>query len=213
MENGSIRICAMESVHLKDVVRIHLQSFPDFFLTFLGPRFLYLLYREILNTRGHVALVAMNNQGKLVGFVLGVTDQTGLYTRLARKRWFQFAFAATGAVMKKPSIVFRLFRAFRYSGKSRSASAQALLMSIAVLPEVFGQGVGKLLVRQFLQGMKKLHVSALCLTTDKDGNEQVNRFYEQTGFSIAKTYVTPEGRYMNEYLIDLTCWTEENKRA
>ncbi len=210
MENGSIRICAMESVHLKDVVRIHLTSFPGFFLTFLGPRFLYLLYREILSTDGHVALVAMNDQGGVMGFVLGVTDQAGLYSRLARKRWFQFAFAAIGAVIKKPTIVFRLFRALRYSGKSQSAAASALLMSIAVLPEASGQGVGKLLVRKFLQGMKKLHVSAVCLTTDRDGNEQVNRFYEQTGFSLAKSYATPEGRWMNEYFVDLQFLPQED---
>jgi hypothetical protein len=32
----------------------------------------------------------------------------------------------------------------------------------------------------------------------------VNRFYEQLGFSVHRCYVTQEGRWINEYLIDLS---------
>lgn len=203
MGKESIRVTSMEFTHVRDVVQVHLKSFPNFFLTFLGPRFLYLLYSEILTTQDHVAFVALDKNEKILGFVLGVTDQTSLYSRLARKRWLQFAFAATTAALKKPSIILRLFRALGYSDKSQSASASALLMSIAVLPESSGQGVGGLLITTFLKEMKKKSVPAVCLTTDKDENANVNKFYKNFGFSLVKTYVTPEGRWMNEYCIHL----------
>ena len=41
------------------------------------------------------------------------------------------------------------------------------------------------------------------LTTDRLGNDAANRFYQQLGFTRSRTYVTPEGREMQEYLIDL----------
>jgi hypothetical protein len=46
-------------------------------------------------------------------------------------------------------------------------------------------------------------VPAVCLTTDCSSNERVNRFYQQLGFRLGRTYVTPEGRAMNEYVMFL----------
>jgi len=41
------------------------------------------------------------------------------------------------------------------------------------------------------------------LTTDRDNNDKINRFYLSLGFACERTFVTPEGRTMNEYVIDL----------
>ena len=37
------------------------------------------------------------------------------------------------------------------------------------------------------------------LETDALNNDSVNRFYQKNGFVLSKTYVTDEGREMNEY--------------
>lgn len=39
----------------------------------------------------------------------------------------------------------------------------------------------------------------ISLETDTIDNETANRFYQKRGFKIARKYVTPEGRMMNEY--------------
>ena len=31
-------------------------------------------------------------------------------------------------------------------------------------------------------------------------------FYEKLGFKVVRTYVTPEGRCMNEFIIDIEAW-------
>lgn len=189
--------------HLLDkVVEIHSSSFPTFFLTFLGPRFLYLLYSEILRMPESVALVAMEN-GEPAGFVAGVTHQSQFYSQLIRRRLFSFARASLLAAARRPSIVPRLFRALSYSRNSQEASAQALLMSIAVAPYASGKGVGQQLVKAFLAEIQAKGVSSVSLTTDRDNNERTNRFYRQLGFEVTRTYTTPEGRHMNEYLIRL----------
>jgi ribosomal protein S18 acetylase RimI-like enzyme len=79
-------------------------------------------------------------------------------------------------------------------------------MSLAVAPDAAGHGIGQLLVKHFLTVMKQRNVTTVSLTTDKDANERVNRFYQGLGFQIARAYTTREGRCMNEYVIDLTSW-------
>jgi hypothetical protein len=52
------------------MVEVHLQSFPHFFLTFLGSAFLAQLYSGIIADPSGIALVA-EKDGQIVGFVAG----------------------------------------------------------------------------------------------------------------------------------------------
>ena len=183
------------------IAKVHLSSFRGFFLTLLGRRFLQLLYSEILNERGSVSLVAVSPDNEVVGFVVGVANQVGLYNRLAAKRWPAFALAASGMALRHPSIIPRLWRAFKYPALAAQASCPALLMSLAVAPEVKGEGIGTSLIESFLNHMAQNGVDRVCLTTDRDHNESTNRFYRKCGFSVARQFCTPEGRWMNEYVI------------
>ncbi len=106
-------------------------------------------------------------------------------------------------MLKKPSIAPRLWRALRRPAETQESAAEACLMSIAVRPEAAGQGIGQQLVMAFCQELARQGAPAVCLTTDRNQNERTNHFYQQLGFSLSKTYVTPEGRAMNEYVIDL----------
>ncbi len=73
-------------------------------------------------------------------------------------------------------------------------------MSIAVAPEYQGQGLGKQLVEAFCRELAVSGATAVCLTTDRDNNESTNHFYQQLNFKLARSFVTPEGRAMNEYV-------------
>jgi ribosomal protein S18 acetylase RimI-like enzyme len=185
---------------LESVVGIHLESFPGFFLTFLGHDFLALLYKSMQSDPESVALVA-SSDGQIEGFVAGVMHQSGFYQRLIKRQKWAFAVAALGALLRRPAIAPRLLRALRQSAEAQQASAEACLMSIAVRPESEGKGIGKQLVTAFCQELAKRGVPAVCLTTDRDNNDRVNHFYQQLGFCLSQSYVTPEGRAMNEYLI------------
>jgi len=65
------------------------------------------------------------------------------------------------------------------------------------------QGIGRLLVRAFLDEACVRELENINLTTDSFDNDGVNRFYQRLGFSLLRTYTTPEGRKMNEYIIAL----------
>jgi ribosomal protein S18 acetylase RimI-like enzyme len=204
-EAGSRELTGIRPAATADVdsiVAIHLETFPGFFLTFLGPAFLRLLYAEILASEEGILLV-VEDGGQAVGFVAGVTRQSGFYGRVVRKRKWRFAFASMGALLRRPSIAGRLLRALRKREESAASAAEACLMSIGVSPRAGGRGAGKALVRAFAEELRKRSVDRFCLTTDRVDNEAVNAFYARLGFEIARSFTTPEGREMNEYVMTI----------
>ena len=204
MSLSSISVIPMGPQHVEDVVKVHQARFPGFFLSFLGPRFLRLFYREILATPGQVSLVAVDG-GQVVGFVTGMDHQSQFFGRLVRHRLVAFAWASMTAALRRPSIIPKLFRALTYSRATRDATAQALLMSIAVAGEASGNGIGQQLVHQFLDEMCIKGIDSVSLTTDRDDNERANAFYKALGFQLARAYSSPTGREVNEYLKNLEC--------
>ena len=188
--------------HIEDAVRIHLQGFPSFFLSFLGPRFLREFYSSFLADSVGMGFVASDSAEQVVGVVVGSVDPRGYFTRLLRRRWWAFCLACAGAVARRPSCVPRLFRAVRYRGEPPSGPVRALLSSIVVSPAAQGRGVGKLLIRVWVEEARRRGASGCYLTTDSDGNEAVNSFYQKTGWVLESSYVTREGRRMNRYVLD-----------
>lgn len=189
---------------VNQVVAVHLSSFPGFFLSFLGSRFLSLFYSGICTAPEGIAFVYLNDAGAPAGFVAGTSNPGGFYSRLLKRDWLKFALASIVPVLKKPSVIWRVARAVSHPSDNPIGDDVAGLFSIGVLPELQGTGAGKKLVHAFLDEAKQRGCKRVFLTTDRDNNEAVNSFYEKLGFVIERQFVTPEGRRMNEYWINLT---------
>jgi ribosomal protein S18 acetylase RimI-like enzyme len=203
-----MNIRRMEMGDCAAVVSIHLRSFQGFFLTFLGHRFLKELYSGILADPTGIAFVC-EDQGHILGFVAGTAEPAGFYQRLLRKCWWRFGLAALPAVIKKPSVCLRLFRAFSMPKQVTLEKGRGTLMSIAVAPDEQNRGIGRDLVNAFLQEAVQRGLHQVDLTTDKLNNDTVNSFYLRQGFVCLRSFTTPEGRQMNEYCIDLVpIWSE-----
>ena len=197
------QIKEMEKEHIRKVVAVHLDSFQGFFLSFLGPAFLRELYSSILEDRFGIYLVALDGD-QMVGFVAGTARASGVYSRLLRQRLIRFGLAVIPAILKRPAIIPRLLRRISDPhGQPPPDLNRGRLMSIAVSPEEHGKGIGQALVKAFLKESSLRDISQVDLTTDKDENEDVNLFYQGLGFIIEKAFTTPEGRVMNQYVIDL----------
>lgn len=193
---------SMDDEDVPTIIRIHMVSFTNFFLTFLGPAFLKQLYIGTLKDASGIAIVA-EIDNKICGFVTGTTTPSGFYSRLIKDRWWRFGIACIVPVIMRPTIVPRLLRAFRKPSQTAGKKRCATLMSLAVAPEFQGKKVGKALVIAFLQESKKQGLFQVDLTTDRSGNKGVNHFYEELGFYCERIYTTPEGRMMNVCSIDL----------
>jgi len=192
----------MQAKDIEQVVDVHLKAFPGFFLSFLGSRFLQELYTGILSDPSGIAMV-FEDDGKIIGFVAGTDQPAGFYTRLLRQRWLRFGWASIWPVIQKPAIIPRLLRAFNTPKEADPGQGCGTLMSIAVSPDGQSKGVGRMLVTAFLDEATGRGLRQIDLTTDKLNNDSVNAFYVRLGFKCARSYVTPEGREMNEYLIEL----------
>jgi ribosomal protein S18 acetylase RimI-like enzyme len=139
----------------------------------------------------------------ILGFVAGTDEPSGFYRRLLQQRWWRFGLTAIKPLLRQPAILPRLTRAFSMPKEASLPDKSGMLMSIAVMPNAHGSGVGQALVREFLTEAKRRGLERVNLTTDQENNDRTNRFYQKMGFSCIRSYITPEGRKMNEYLIQL----------
>lgn len=197
-------IRSMEVNDIEQVVAVHLDSFPGFFLSFLGSRFLKIFYSGVCSAPEGIRFVYVNSSGKASAFIVGTVNPRGFYSRLLQKDWLRFSFASLHAIVRKPSIIKRVAMGFFHPSENPIGADVAGLLSIGVLPEHQGRGVGKTLVLRFLEEAAKRGCSKVFLTTDRDKNDAVNVFYQNLGFRIKRQYMTREGRNMNEYWIGLS---------
>lgn len=193
------QLAAKESAAIAQIVQIHLDTFQGFFLTFMGRGFLKVLYGAYCEHNASGLLTATNEAGEPVGFLAYSEDLSGLYKFMIRKHLPAFFWYALGAFLRKSGIFLRLVRAFLKSGESVRTEAYVELASIGVRPDMKGRGVGSLLIDELKSRVNFERFAYINLETDAENNEGANRFYQKNGFCLARTFVTREGRKMNEY--------------
>lgn len=182
------------------VVDLHLRSFPTFFLSSLGPRFLANLYDDLCSNPDAMLLVADSAQHALVGFVGGVMDESTYFASLRRRRAFAFVTAAAEATIRDPRIVPRLWRARSRDESVSVGRSGATLLTIGVDPNGQTRGVGTQLLHAFEYELATRGVAEYSLTTDARDNDATISFYESRGLRRVRQFHTPEGREMLEFV-------------
>ena len=188
----------MEMPDIKKVVKIHIEAFNGFFLTFLGPQFLEQLYMGIQTDSSGISYI-VTIDGEIAGFVAGTDQPAGFYKRLIRHRLIPFFLASILPALQRPVIIPRLLRAFRKTEERKDNLGFAKLMSIAISPLFQGKGIGKILLDAFITECIQRDISGIDLETDSINNISTNKFYLSKGFQWVGQYQTPEGREMNQY--------------
>jgi ribosomal protein S18 acetylase RimI-like enzyme len=187
---------------LSGIIAVHQQAFSNFFLTRLGNQFLRHYYALVLDYRAGVVLVS-ERCGILEGFVCGFVEPPEFYRLMwCNKR--TFALPALSAVVRHPSLATSMLHGVQrvQSSLSKGSARSCELSSIAVAPEAGGNGLGRALVRAFVEWASSMDAQCVYLTTDADGNEQANALYRQVGFQHTQRFLQRKGRWMNEYVID-----------
>jgi ribosomal protein S18 acetylase RimI-like enzyme len=196
MSNNCIEV--YDEIHLNDIVEIHMDAFPGFFLTLLGRSFLTELYRGFIVSDSAVMLVSIDQKGNVLGFAAGTANPQLFFKNLRNTRFIFFLFASMKALLLNPFIVTKkLISAVFYKGdRSNEIMGAALLSSIGVRPRCSGEGVGSSLLNNFENYLSKRNVSSVYLMTDKEGNENVLKFYTLHGYKIESSMKKSDGRLM-----------------
>jgi ribosomal protein S18 acetylase RimI-like enzyme len=185
---------------LDDIVSVHVEAFPRFFLTQLGPRFLRDYYRCVLEYPGGILLTEGGPRG-VQGFVAGFLNPPAFYRELRRRR-VRLALAAVAGLIARPSRLGTLRANYHRAGDlahETDGTDTAELSSLAVRTGSTGTGIGSRLVRRFAEVARAQGAERVVLTTDAEGNEAVNRFYRRLGFACTRTFEARPGRVLNEY--------------
>lgn len=184
---------------LNAIVDMHIATFSGFFLTFMGPGFLKCLYHAFLTHDSSELLIAENEEGKLLGFVAFSNDLSALYRYLLKRSLIPLGWYSLLALLRRPSIFFRLLRGLSQPQQSERTERFAELSSIGVSPQHKKLGIGSKLIEEVKGRIDFSSITYLKLETDADNNADVNAFYLRNGFTLHHFYTTPEGRKMNEY--------------
>jgi ribosomal protein S18 acetylase RimI-like enzyme len=204
VERGASTVVTIRSATLEDIsetIAVHKAAFPVFFLTMLGDRFLFELYRGFLQDSSSIWLIASHNN-RLIGFVVGTTEPAGFFKRLLLYRWPAFIVAGGSGFFRHPlQIIRRFLAALVYRGeKPRGIDKATLLSSIGVSPHYAGRGVGLSLVEHFCQEAFSRGTDHVYLLTDDANNNAANRFYVKCGFSLESSFTRDGARKMNRYI-------------
>ena len=79
----------MKLADLGDVVLIHNQAFPDFFMTLLGSPFLRNYYLTVLEYNKSISLVYVDINDNVTGFSVGFIDADVFY-KFLKKKFYRF---------------------------------------------------------------------------------------------------------------------------
>lgn len=182
------------------IVELHIEVFPDYFLTHLGSRFLRLFYYQFVNNKNNIAVLA-EVDGRPVGFVSGVVKSSDFYQDFYRRHFFMIAITVfarmflssvvcAGVFERAGQIVPALIARFGGSrlGKSNdirvynnSLEIKARLLSIGVSPDVRGAGIAEKMVNCFCRLAGYSGAKTVGLTVFSYNSRAIN-FYNKNGW-------------------------------
>jgi ribosomal protein S18 acetylase RimI-like enzyme len=200
---GALYVRPMIDSDVLPTALLHIRVFPDYFLGHMGERFLRRFYRQFIERPGYGSVAVWN--GDLVGFVVGTTSSTELYSRLYQREFFPLALLVLQRILvdayirrtilaraKRIQQIQHALRSLlprRFRGRSSSlktgSQSRARLLQIGVDLEFRGQGVADELVRHFCAQLARDGIDIVGLSVRPD-NARAIRFYEKIGCQLER---------------------------
>ena len=195
----------METRDMEAVTRLHFEALKIGFLSTLGEDFLEIIYEGITASDMGVIFVYEEDE-KVAGFIAGSMDTQKLFKEVYRRKLPRLAGNLAFKVIRQPGIVRNLMRSSRYPGMAGD-SVPAELLSIAVVEDFRGKGIGSALVEALTKYFKEREVSTFKVSVDQR-LEGADKFYEKLGFELTDT-IDIYDKKMNIYIYDANALDEK----
>jgi ribosomal protein S18 acetylase RimI-like enzyme len=187
-----------------EIAKIHLKSFPNFFLTTLGHSFLKTYYRSCAESKEAISICAIDNDDKkLLGFAVGCFNSAGFNRRLIFSNPLEYTYHAIILLLTKPKTLIRLYKNLVKNDSKDDKGNYAELLSIGVSPDQNGLGIGQSLLVKFENQVRERGINSITLTTDADSNDSVLRFYYKSGYTVYYYFETFPNRKMLKLIKEL----------
>lgn len=194
-----IRVRPLVDADLDAAARIHRRVLDMEFLSRFGPSFMRTYYGAWIHSTGSLALAAHDEDGRLVGALLGATDPAAHARAMVRHHGAAIATKLLAYALARPRLAKELIatRGWRYTRglvrlvRSRFASSSAApvadlgpvvgeITHVLVSPDARGRGVGRALVQESVDRARTAGVEELTLVTPPD--MAARHFYEHLGW-------------------------------
>ena len=189
-----------EKNDIKRVVQIHIERFPNFFLSSLGKQFLKTFYRSFLKLPG--LLIVLEDENEIRGFACGSYSNQSFYKKLLLNNIGNFTLIGITLLFSKPKSILRIMSNLKKSSDTEIEFAE--LLSIATLKNKSGYGAK--LLKAFenelnLNLLKK--AEKISLTTDFENNDKAIAFYKQNNYQVLDVFESYENRKMYRFIKNL----------
>ena len=189
---GPVKVTHASEVHISGMAKCHIESFPGRFMTEMGYHWLCALYRFFIKHPRSICRVAIDTNNKVVGLTVGGDPKI-------REEFLSSALYCYPHILSWKFLSNRLVRRVllkELAQKLRRKNAAALskntkipgvgirsgnLLSICVLPECEGTGVGRRLIESFQHTCKTEGYNRLTLSVLKQNSRAV-AFYTKNGW-------------------------------
>lgn len=200
--NQAINIRPLTPGHINTIVVLHEKEINYGFASYLGGGFLKYLYKTFIGCEYGFAFVATDRNGKVTGFITGVTNLSKFYKRFLQKYSLIAGFLVLPKLLHWKAIK-SVYQDLLYpSEETRHNLPKAEIVSVAVLPHARGRGIGRLLTEAALEEFRKRGVNKIkVLVGDR---LQANNFYRRMRFEfITRITYNSEKMDANVYVKDL----------
>lgn len=207
-------INSMQAMDLQEILDLHIESFPDSFLTLLGRPVLSLIYEQLIQEGyGYV----YREGDDLAGFLAGMyVTSKEFYQRIFRKQPVRVPALFLGAAIHdlklfvpilkrfnllylKPSIVTTATHTPEYEFIVRNQGLIAAALTMAVSPRHRGKGIAKKLWKYLLLDLPKREVDAIWASV-LESNDATNGMYRQLQFKVIGRIPRADGDFEMEWL-------------
>lgn len=191
-----MNIKIVEKNQYRILADIHQKAFKGFFLTTLGKGFLQTYYKANLKSEESISICAVNDYNHIIGFCMGCVLSKGYHKRLIKNNLSLFVFQGVLLLLTKPKALYRLYFNLEKNAINTYDGDYAEILSICVLPEIKGSGIGKEMIKKFEEIAINNGCKKIALTTDFYNNHNVLEFYKKTGYEIFCEFTTYPNRRM-----------------
>ena len=186
------------------IAKLHLKTFPRFFLSTLGISFLTSYYKSCVKSKDAISICAVDNETKIiVGFAVGCFNSKGFNKKLIYSNLGPYVYQTLILIFTRPFALVRLFKNLRKGNVLSDNGNYAELLSIGVSPNQNGLGIGQSLLVKFENQVREKGINTITLTTDADSNDSVLRFYKKSGYSVYYNFETFPNRKMLKLIKEL----------